>query len=96
MKADGKPSIKDLSFSEFAEYLAAANQPAYRAKQVWQWLFRDRRIPHGPTLQEFWGEPQEAEEESMSAARSQPDLVQLEVRSVPAETEHHAVELFPT
>ena len=41
MKADGKPSIKDLSFSEFAEYLAAANQPAYRAKQVWQWLFRE-------------------------------------------------------
>lgn len=41
MKADGKPGIKDLSFSEFAEYLAAANQPAYRAKQVWQWLFRE-------------------------------------------------------
>lgn len=41
MKADGKPNIKDLIFSEFAQYLAAAKQPAYRGKQVWQWLFRE-------------------------------------------------------
>jgi len=30
---------------------------------------RDRRLEHGPTVQEFWGAPQEAEEESMSSAR---------------------------
>lgn len=41
MKLDGRPNIKDLSASEFAEYLAAAKQPAYRAKQIWQWLFRE-------------------------------------------------------
>ena len=41
MKADEKPNIKDLSVSELADYLAAAKQPAYRAKQVWQWLFRE-------------------------------------------------------
>jgi len=41
VKSDGKPNIKDLSASEFAEYLAAAKQPAYRAKQIWQWLFRE-------------------------------------------------------
>jgi 23S rRNA (adenine2503-C2)-methyltransferase len=41
VKGDGKPNIKDLSIGEFAEYLAAAKQPAYRAKQVWQWLFRE-------------------------------------------------------
>ena len=41
VKADEKPNIKDLSVSEFAEYLAAAKQPAYRAKQIWQWLFRE-------------------------------------------------------
>ncbi|HSQ12423.1 MAG TPA: 23S rRNA (adenine(2503)-C(2))-methyltransferase RlmN [Candidatus Deferrimicrobium sp.] len=41
MKADEKPNIKDLSASEFAEFLAAAKQPAYRAKQICQWLFRE-------------------------------------------------------
>ena len=41
MKAVGKPNIKDLTVSEFAEYLAVAKQPAYRAKQIWQWLFRE-------------------------------------------------------
>jgi 23S rRNA (adenine2503-C2)-methyltransferase len=41
VKADAKPNIKDLSGSEFSEYLAAAGQPNYRAKQIWQWLFRE-------------------------------------------------------
>ncbi|MGZ8529896.1 MAG: 23S rRNA (adenine(2503)-C(2))-methyltransferase RlmN, partial [Candidatus Binatia bacterium] len=41
MKADEKPNIKDLSASEFAEFLAASKQPAYRAKQICQWLFRE-------------------------------------------------------
>ena len=42
-------------------------------RRVWPheirgFLFRDRRIKRGPTLAEFWGAPQEAEEEAMSSA----------------------------
>jgi 23S rRNA (adenine2503-C2)-methyltransferase len=37
-----KPNIKDLSFSEFEAYLAQRKQPAYRARQVWQWLYQKR------------------------------------------------------
>ncbi len=39
--------------------------------EVWHWLFRDRRLRNGPTLQEFWGKPQEAEEESMAVPRKE-------------------------
>ena len=35
-----KPNIKDLSFSELSAFLAARKHPSYRAKQVWQWLFK--------------------------------------------------------
>ena len=35
-----KPNIKDLSFKEFEAYLSELQQPAYRARQIWQWLFR--------------------------------------------------------
>ena len=35
-----KPNIKDLSFSEFEAYLREHQQPLYRAKQVWQWLYQ--------------------------------------------------------
>ena len=41
MKSDEKPNIKDLRESELAEFLAAARQPGYRAKQICQWLFRE-------------------------------------------------------
>jgi len=37
-----KPNIKDLSFSDLLAYLAERKHPAYRAKQVWQWLFQKR------------------------------------------------------
>ena len=37
-----KPNIKDLSFSEFSAFLAERKHSAYRAKQVWQWLFEKR------------------------------------------------------
>jgi 23S rRNA (adenine2503-C2)-methyltransferase len=37
-----KPNIKDLSFDEFAAYLAGCQQPSYRARQIWQWLFQKR------------------------------------------------------
>jgi anaerobic magnesium-protoporphyrin IX monomethyl ester cyclase len=39
-------------------------------REVWQFLFSDRRISTGPTLAEFWGAPQDAEEESMVAVRA--------------------------
>jgi anaerobic magnesium-protoporphyrin IX monomethyl ester cyclase len=35
--------------------------------EIWNFLSRDRREKDGPTLAQFWGEPQEAEEESMIA-----------------------------
>lgn len=43
-------------------------------RRVWfheirHWLFLDRRTATGPTLQEFWGAPQEAEEESMRVTK---------------------------
>ena len=37
-----KPNIKDLSFNEFEAYLLERKQPAYRARQVWQWLYQKR------------------------------------------------------
>ena len=37
-----KPNIKDLSFSEFSKFIAERKHTAYRAKQVWQWLFQKR------------------------------------------------------
>jgi len=39
-----KPNIKDLSFHEFESRLVKLSQPAYRAKQIWQWLFQKRAI----------------------------------------------------
>ncbi|SFP83047.1 anaerobic magnesium-protoporphyrin IX monomethyl ester cyclase [Mesorhizobium sp. NFR06] len=38
-------------------------------REVWGFLARDRRETDGPTLAEFWGAPQDAEEESMIARR---------------------------
>ena len=39
-----KPNIKDLSFNEFEAYLLERKQPAYRARQVWQWLYQKRVV----------------------------------------------------
>ncbi|HLG84069.1 MAG TPA: magnesium-protoporphyrin IX monomethyl ester anaerobic oxidative cyclase [Bradyrhizobium sp.] len=38
--------------------------------EIFNYLFRDRRLTSGPTVAEFWGAPQDAEEESMSAGKS--------------------------
>lgn len=38
-------------------------------REVGHWLFRDRRISNGPSLEQFWGAPQEAEEEAMRILR---------------------------
>ena len=35
--------------------------------EILSFLFRERRVKHGPTLAQFWGAPQDAEEESMLA-----------------------------
>lgn len=38
-------------------------------REIWQFLFEDRRIVNGPSLAAFWGAPQDAEEESMTVGR---------------------------
>jgi anaerobic magnesium-protoporphyrin IX monomethyl ester cyclase len=38
-------------------------------REIWQFLFEDRRIVNGPSLAAFWGAPQDAEEESMAVGR---------------------------
>ncbi|HJU63760.1 MAG TPA: 23S rRNA (adenine(2503)-C(2))-methyltransferase RlmN [Candidatus Binatia bacterium] len=35
-----KPNIKDLSLEELEAYLVEDRESRYRAKQIWQWLFR--------------------------------------------------------
>ena len=42
-----KPNIKDSSFKELAAFLAERKQPAYRAKQIRQWLFQKRAAVFG-------------------------------------------------
>ena len=37
-----KRNVKDLSLQEFEAELAELHQPGYRAKQIWQWLFKKR------------------------------------------------------
>jgi 23S rRNA (adenine2503-C2)-methyltransferase len=36
----GKQSLLDLSLEELTDYLAALDQPAYRARQVWAWIYQ--------------------------------------------------------
>src|SRR5690349_2781349 len=35
-----RPSIYDLSLAELSERLAAWREPAYRARQIWGWLYQ--------------------------------------------------------
>jgi 23S rRNA (adenine2503-C2)-methyltransferase len=42
-----KRSIKDLTLADFAAYLEEAQQPPYRARQIWQWLFQKRAVTFG-------------------------------------------------
>jgi 23S rRNA (adenine2503-C2)-methyltransferase len=39
-----KPNIKDLRFMELVAFLVERKHPAYRARQVWQWLYQKRAI----------------------------------------------------
>ena len=43
--------------------------------EIWSYLLRDRRLRNGPRLVEFWGAPQDAEEEALHVAgRARPDV----------------------
>lgn len=37
--------------------------------EIWNFLFRDHRTSHGPSVAELWGPPQDAEEEALRVAR---------------------------
>jgi 23S rRNA (adenine2503-C2)-methyltransferase len=39
-----KPNIKNLNFKEFEAYLGEREQPAYRARQIRQWLYQKRAV----------------------------------------------------
>src|SRR5262245_24597355 len=39
-ESSAKPNIKDLSLEELETHLVKGKEPAYRARQIWQWLFR--------------------------------------------------------
>ncbi len=43
--------------------------------EVWTFLTRDTRIANGPTLAEFWGAPQVAEQEALSTRRAVVSLI---------------------
>jgi anaerobic magnesium-protoporphyrin IX monomethyl ester cyclase len=45
--------------------------------ELWNFLFRDRRVKDGPTLAEFWGAPQDAGEESMQKRPVKPQLAEV-------------------
>jgi anaerobic magnesium-protoporphyrin IX monomethyl ester cyclase len=45
--------------------------------EVTDFLFRDRRVSNGPTLRQFWGEPQDAEEVPVRVVRSRQARVWL-------------------
>jgi anaerobic magnesium-protoporphyrin IX monomethyl ester cyclase len=52
---------------------------AQMGRRVWffelrNFLFRDRRLSRGPSLEQFWGAPQDAEERSMQVASPRPTL----------------------
>ncbi len=40
--------------------------------EVWCFLRRDQRVGHGPTLEQFWGAPQDAEQEALDPRRVLP------------------------
>jgi 23S rRNA (adenine2503-C2)-methyltransferase len=39
-----KPNIKDLPADELTSFLVERGHPAYKAKQIWQWLFQKRAL----------------------------------------------------
>jgi len=55
----------------------------------WEFLFRDRRVADGPTLREFWGEPQDHEEIPVRVVRAR------QARTWLARVEHKLVRARP-
>jgi len=45
--------------------------------EIWNYSFRDRRLRNGPRLAEFWGAPQDAEEEALQVPGRPRPRVQL-------------------
>jgi 23S rRNA (adenine2503-C2)-methyltransferase len=57
-----KPNIKDLSFKELAAFLAERKQPAYRAKQIRQWLFQKQATAFNEMTNLSWPLREQLEE----------------------------------
>jgi anaerobic magnesium-protoporphyrin IX monomethyl ester cyclase len=53
--------------------------------EIWNFFVRDRHTRNGPTLAEFWGAPQDAEEESMLAMTKERAVIAPASRSVEPE-----------
>jgi anaerobic magnesium-protoporphyrin IX monomethyl ester cyclase len=51
--------------------------------EIWAFLFRDRRITHGPTLAEFWGAPQDREEEAMVSKQKERSIAAFNAKELP-------------
>jgi anaerobic magnesium-protoporphyrin IX monomethyl ester cyclase len=45
--------------------------------EVWGFFFRDRRIAKGPSLSDFWGEPQDAEQQAMMSRQKERSIASL-------------------
>ena len=39
MRADSSPSLYDLTFAQLQSTLTGWGEPAFRAKQIWEWLY---------------------------------------------------------
>ena len=52
--------------------------------EVLGFLFRDNRITNGPTLAQFWGAPQDAEEEAMASKQKERSIASLNAEKAPA------------
>jgi anaerobic magnesium-protoporphyrin IX monomethyl ester cyclase len=45
--------------------------------EIWNFLFRDRRIADGPTLEAHWGRPQDGQEYAMRPRRRDEKSVEM-------------------
>lgn len=54
--------------------------------EIWNFLFRDRYRSNGPTLAEFWGAPQNAEEPAKESQIHEPALVAADSSSIFADS----------
>jgi anaerobic magnesium-protoporphyrin IX monomethyl ester cyclase len=59
--------------------------------ELWHWLFEDRRIANGPSLQQFWGAPQEAEEEPLRIVRGDAQAINMLPNLVATSQSQHNV-----